>query len=94
MSTPVTIMSMIPVITEFWKAGSRPFHLEFRYMMNQLPPTTTKPNMNTVSPRMPPRNVHLWALFQRCDERARRRPRMPATRSTIPVSSSNVMMPM
>jgi len=52
--TPVTSTSISNVATEFWNAGSRPFHFEFRYMMNQLPPTTMKPKKKTASPASPP----------------------------------------
>jgi hypothetical protein len=41
------------VITEFSKAGSRAFHLEFRYMVNQLPPTVMKPKKKTSRPVVP-----------------------------------------
>jgi hypothetical protein len=38
--TAVVTMSMHIVRTEVWNAGPNPFHLEFSYIMNQLPPMT------------------------------------------------------
>lgn len=58
--TPTVKSSMVIVITEFWNAGSSPFHCEFKYMMNQFPPTTMNPKKKMPSPRNPPRKVNFW----------------------------------
>ena len=62
------------VITALQNAGSSAFHLEFKYMMNQLPPTTMNPKKNSARPTIPPAIDHFCACPQSAAVLYARRP--------------------